>query len=149
MLHLEPILADEYNENCWDDTESEMHEDTEELDALLDSDEDDDYCSEDDETASTGHSPSIMTGNVKKEWLECAEEVASSVGPSKKLKRLDRSYDAPHLTDTASSLKQQKCSEYEDDDAESSYAGGQNQDLREPGPLLGNKRSRKEKIQET
>ncbi|CAH8363317.1 unnamed protein product [Eruca vesicaria subsp. sativa] len=56
------VTLKEFDENCVNGKESEMHEDTEEINALLYSDddyeEDDDDCeSDDDEVMSTGHSP--------------------------------------------------------------------------------------------
>ncbi|XP_057470091.1 transcription factor bHLH143-like [Actinidia eriantha] len=145
----EPVLTDEYNENHGEDVGSEMHEDTEELNALLYSD--DDYAdddSEDDEVASTGHSPGTMTADDKQEWVEESAEVASSTGPTKRQKLFSGGYNVPSLMDTASSAKSKRCSDYEDD-AESSCAEGKNQGLGESGSLSGNKRSRKDKIRET
>ncbi|CAL5379034.1 unnamed protein product [Camellia sinensis] len=103
---------------------SEIHEDTEELNALLYSDDeygDGDY-SEDGEEASTGHSPSMMTLYAL----------------------FDGGYDVPPLMNTAaSSVKPQKCFDYEDD-AQSSCADGKNSGLGESGLFSGNKRSRTE-----
>ncbi|CAL5417888.1 unnamed protein product [Camellia sinensis] len=147
-----PILTDEGNENHGDDMGSEMHEDTEELNALLYSDDeygDGDY-SEDGEEASTGHSPSVMTLYDKREWFEKSdEEVASSDWPTKKRKLFDGGYDVPPLMNTAaSSVKPQKCFDYEDD-AQSSCADGKNSGLGESGLFSGNKRSRTDTIRET
>ncbi|KAK9080835.1 hypothetical protein SSX86_000593 [Deinandra increscens subsp. villosa] len=77
-------------------SESEMREDTEELNALLYSDDDTDY----DDEKSTGQSPSSMVGcREQKRKLESGEEeeVASSGGPLKRRKNA--------LADTASSGK--------------------------------------------
>lgn len=143
-----PILTEEDNENLGDSVGSEMHEDTEELDALLYSDDDDNY-SEDDEEASTGHSPSTMTAHEKQEWFEeSVEEVASSAGPNKRMKLFDGGYDVPSVTDTASSVKPERCFDYEDD-AQSSCADGKNQGFEEFGSVTSNKRLRKDKIRET
>lgn len=138
------------DESRKEDVASEMHEDTEELDALLYSDDDDDnHNAEDDEVTSTGHSPSTMTGCDKQEsFEECGEEVASSSWPIKRQKLFNGDYKVPSLMDTASSMKTSRCSEW-DDDAKSSCADGQNQVLDESGLLTGNKRSRIEKICET
>ncbi|PSS31597.1 Transcription factor like [Actinidia chinensis var. chinensis] len=146
----EPVLTDEYNENHGDDVGSDMHEDTEELNALLYSDDDDDAYddSEDDEVASTGHSPGTMMADEKQELLEESAEVASFTGPTKRQKLFNGVYNVPSLMDTASSAKSKRCSDYEDD-AESSCAEGKNQGLGEFGSLLGNKRTRKDKIRET
>ncbi|RWV77766.1 hypothetical protein GW17_00061364 [Ensete ventricosum] len=68
----------------------EMHEDTEEIDALLYSDSDEDH---DDEEASTGRSPVGVTGR----------SLASSMFPAKR-RRVDvDEFDASSLVDTASS----------------------------------------------
>ncbi|XP_059279662.1 transcription factor bHLH143-like [Lycium ferocissimum] len=134
------FFGDEYyEENNRHDVESEMHEDTEELNALLYSDDD----SEDDEETSTGHSPSTMTAHCLPEWFDerGEEEVASSGGPTKRHKLLDGSYDAPELRDTATSAKAYTCSDLEDD-AQSTCGNGLDQDS-------GKKRLRKDKICET
>jgi hypothetical protein len=147
-----PILTDEFNENPGNDEQSEMHEDTEELNALLYSDNEDysEY-SEDDEVTSTGHSPSTMTDHDKKDCFEgCTEEVASSAGPSKKRKLFDGGCnDVPSLMDTASSLKPRGPFEHNEEDAESSCASGYNVGTGEMGFLSGNKKLKKERIRET
>ncbi|KAF8404683.1 hypothetical protein HHK36_009571 [Tetracentron sinense] len=138
------------DENYKSGEESEMHEDTEELNALLYSD--DEYDSdEDDEETSTGHSPSTMTGVYvkRKEADGSAEEVASSAGPTKRRRLLDEEHNT--LMDTASSGKPNGSWECEDD-AESSCAKGSIQCIQgeEMDSLLGNKKlSRKERIRET
>ncbi|XP_059633303.1 transcription factor bHLH143-like isoform X2 [Cornus florida] len=143
-----PILTDEHNENHRDDSESEMHEDTEELNALLYSDDNTSY-SEDDEETSTGHSPSTVTAYDKHEWLEKnAEEVVSSAESTKRQKLSDIGYVVPSFVKMPSSEEPNKCFEYEAD-AESSCAVEKNQELGEFGSSLGNKMSRKEKIRET
>lgn len=117
--------------------ESEMHEDTEELDALLYSD--DGYSTgdeEDDEVTSTGHSPSTMTCFDRR---EDADEVASSAGTAAKKSK------PWSLADTASSAKRKRSVELElEDDAESSCV-----DERGSRELGNNKRVRKEEIHET
>ncbi|XAR48516.1 hypothetical protein NMG60_11031365 [Bertholletia excelsa] len=134
-----PILTDECDDNQGDDVDSKMHEDTEELNALLYSD-DEDYYSEDDDEVSTGHSPSTMTANDKQELFDACEEVASSGGPTKRLKLLDGGYGNPALADTACSVKTHRCFN-EEGDAGSTSSGDKN--------LLGNKRSRTHNIRET
>ncbi|KAF9620727.1 hypothetical protein IFM89_014248 [Coptis chinensis] len=129
--------------------ESEMHEDTEELNALLYSDEDssDDHECSCEEEISTGHSPSKMTGHMKQE-VASAEEVASSGGGNCKRKRLlDDVYSASSLMDTASSGKPNGSSEYEDD-AES-CCGESKIHGEEFSSLPTNKRLKREKIRET
>ncbi|XP_076937141.1 transcription factor SAC51-like [Bidens hawaiensis] len=90
-------LIEEDNGNY---SESEMREDTEELNALLYSDDDED--DEDDET-STGHSPNSMTGfkGQKREFESGEEEeVASSGGPWKRCKKEDKGSFVNSLEDT-------------------------------------------------
>ncbi|KAL5777331.1 hypothetical protein ACOSP7_010257 [Xanthoceras sorbifolium] len=144
-----PNSIDEFDENNGTDLQSEMHEDTEELNALLYSDDDSDY-SDDDEVTSTGHSPSTMTADEKLDWIEgSTEEVASSAGPTKKRKLFDRDHDdVGSLVPTASSVKFNPHLDSEDD-AESSCANGQNPRYGEMGSLSGSKRMRNEKIRET
>nr|GEY00705.1 transcription factor bHLH143-like [Tanacetum cinerariifolium] len=78
-------------------TASEMQEDSEELKALLYSDDESDY-SEDEEEQSTGHSPDLIAGLDRHECKDDnLEEVASSTGCRKRPKR--------ELEDTASSGK--------------------------------------------
>ncbi|CAN4092375.1 unnamed protein product [Withania somnifera] len=138
------FFGDEYyGENSGDHVESEMHEDTEELNALLYSDDDNDYIEDDEE------SPSIMTAHYLPEWFgERGEDVASSAGPTKRHKLLDGSCNAPELRDTATSAKAYTCSDLEDD-AQSSYANGLEHDSGAPGSPSGKKRLRKDKIRET
>lgn len=130
-----------------DDARSEMHEDSEELDALLYSDDESDY-SEDEEEASTGHSPSITAYDNKRAWIEeNGEEFGSSAGLAKRQKISYRCNDVPSLMDTASSVKTGKYFEYKDD-AESSCGNSKNV-LEESRSLCRNPLSRKEKIRET
>lgn len=145
-LHSGPISTDVFDDNGTD-VQSEMHEDTEELNALLYSDDDSDY-NEDEEVTSTGHSPSTMTAHYEQSEGG-AEEVASCTGLTKKRKLLDccNGY-APFLMDNASSLNPSRCSEYEDD-ADSSSAFGQNPGTAGMDSSSGNKRMRKDKIRET
>ncbi|XP_068303035.1 transcription factor bHLH145-like isoform X2 [Pyrus communis] len=138
------VLTDEFKGNDECGAESEMHEDTEELNALLYSDGDSDY-TEDDEVTSTGHSPSTMTVHDKQNWFE---EVASSDGMNKKRKLFDGGNDdVPSVMDTASPMKHNQS--LEEDDAESSCACNQSSGLREVDSLSSNKKMRKEKIRET
>ncbi|KAL5982358.1 hypothetical protein ACLOJK_016429 [Asimina triloba] len=76
---------------------SDMHEDTEELDALLCSDD------EDDEEMSTGHSPSEVAGCSSEGEYDSKAQAASSTPPTKR-KRIDDEID-PLLMDTATSGK--------------------------------------------
>ncbi|KAK6152477.1 hypothetical protein DH2020_015112 [Rehmannia glutinosa] len=86
------INAENTENNSRDVTEDEMREDTEELNALLCSDNDTDF-SEDDEETSTGHSPSTMTDNGVQDFVEeIGEEVDSFAGPTKRQKISDGGY---------------------------------------------------------
>lgn len=149
IYHAGQSLTDELNEDHGTDVGSEMHEDTEELNALLYSDDDSD---EDDDVTSTGHTPSTMTFHDKQDWFEgSAEEVASSDGATKSPKLFERGFEVPSsLIDTASSAKRKRSqfSEYEDD-AQSSCAN-----VKYPCPdeidfFSGNKRMKRERIRET
>ncbi|XP_021284510.1 transcription factor bHLH145 [Herrania umbratica] len=141
-----PISTDLFDDKGTD-VQSEMHEDTEELNALLYSDDDSDY-TEDEEVTSTGHSPSTMTAHDE-QFEGGTEEVASSTGPTKKRKLIDGGNDyVPLLVDIASSINPNRCSEYEDD-ADSGCAFGQNLGFGDMDLSSGNKRMRKEKIRET
>ncbi|XP_011077451.2 transcription factor bHLH143 [Sesamum indicum] len=136
------VKDENMEDNSRDVTEDEMHEDTEELDALLCSDNDSDF-SENDEETSTGHSPSTMTDNGIDDLVkETGEEVDSFLGPTKRQKLLDGGYNAP------SKRKNSACYAFEDD-AESSCGNGNKQLKEKLGSSSGCKRSRKEKIRET
>ncbi|QCE00698.1 hypothetical protein DEO72_LG7g1988 [Vigna unguiculata] len=147
-----PTLDDKVDENQGtdDDIESEMHEDTEEINALLYSDSDgysteddnDDDDDDDDEVTSTGHSPSTMTTHDNREEPgRGIEEVASSFGETKKRKLWDRACDG----DTGSSLDGKRPFEVEDD-AESRCSSVGNSSRGSGG--MGYKKMRKEKIQD-
>ncbi|KAL6496227.1 hypothetical protein OROGR_029485 [Orobanche gracilis] len=74
--------------NSRDFTEDEMHEDTEEINALLFSDSDFSQDDDDDET-STGHSPNTMTDNAVRDSVgETGQEVDSFGGPAPKRRRI-------------------------------------------------------------
>ncbi|CAI9116184.1 OLC1v1017270C1 [Oldenlandia corymbosa var. corymbosa] len=146
--HSAPFGTNGYNEdNQGDETESQMREDTEELNALLYSD-DESESSEDDEVTSTGHSPSTMTEHGVQDGYGDSEEVASSASPIKKRKLLNGDFDVRSPTNVPSSEKPYKYSELEDD-AESSCGNFDDQGSEESDSLSGKKRSRKEKIRET
>ncbi|PON87349.1 hypothetical protein TorRG33x02_168410 [Trema orientale] len=132
--------------------DSEMHEDTEEINALLYSDDDeddsDDKCGEDDEVTSTDHSPvQIHEGYGKRGRIEeLAEEVASSDGPRKRQKVLDGGYNKSSPMYTASSVNLDGSHGY-DNDAKSSYVNGQT-GVEGSDCTLGNMRSKKDKIRD-
>ncbi|KAJ4701423.1 putative Transcription factor [Melia azedarach] len=148
-FHSGPNLIDELDETNGTDLQSEMHEDTEELNALLYSDDDSDY-TDDDEVTSTGHSPSTTTAHEKPDWFDgSTEEVASSAGPSKKRKLFDADHDdVPSPMVSTSSVRFNPHFDNEDD-AESSCGNSQNPGSCELGYPSSYKRMRKEKIRET
>ncbi|KAG6585355.1 Transcription factor basic helix-loop-helix 143, partial [Cucurbita argyrosperma subsp. sororia] len=127
--------------------QSEMQEDTEELNALLYSDDECEF-DEDDEVTSTGHSPSaVTTKDIHYPCEQNNEEVASSAGSTKK-RKIDGCYDITSLTDTASSLMTRRSPEYEND-AESSCGNEGSQDMQDVDSSQVNKKRKKEKIRET
>ncbi|XP_039038690.1 transcription factor bHLH145-like [Hibiscus syriacus] len=138
-IHSGPISKDIFDEDGID-VQSEMHEDTEELDALLYSDDDDSEYTEDEEVMSTGYSPNTMTGQDEQFEGSC-KEAATRV--TKKRKLLDGSINSLLAMDTANDAVY-------GDDADSSCDSGQN-----PGSSgnmdssSGNKRIRRDKIRET
>ncbi|KAL5563455.1 hypothetical protein UlMin_033202 [Ulmus minor] len=129
---------------------SEMHEDTEEINALLyseDEDDSDSYYGQDDEVMSTGHSPiKVKEDCGKREQVEeLTEEVASSNAIKKKRKMLDGGYHKSSPTYTASSVKLDGRYEY-DNDAKSGYADdgltkGEGSDC-----ILDNMRDKRDKV---
>ncbi|KAK7328111.1 hypothetical protein VNO77_22207 [Canavalia gladiata] len=111
------------------DEESEMHEDTEEINALLYSDDSDsgsDDDDDDDEVTSTGHSPLVTkrTYVMQEQFEDTKEEVASSDWPNKRQKSIDGGYNRlPPLVDSASSVRLNETCEYVSD-AESKNSSG-------------------------
>lgn len=145
------FLHEESGENNIASEESEMHEDTEEINALLysdESDDDDDDYGDDDEVASTGHSPMAIKGSYEKqEHVEyIREEVAGSDGPNKRLKLPNGGYKKSSPMNTASSVKLDRSHAY-DSDAESGYAIGQNQ-VEEVGSILGKRCFKGDKVRD-
>lgn len=131
-------------ENHLNDGEGEMLEDTEEINALLYSDSDDEYDDdndtdgENDDVTSTGHTLfSIEEGyNKDKSLGEVMEEVASSDGSPKRQKLLDGTYKKSSLVSVESPVKRATSCNYEDD-VESRY-----------GDIDSSKREKKVKIHE-
>ena len=146
-----PLVDDKGDENLGTGVESEMHEDTEEINALLSSDSDgystgnDD---DDDEVTSTGHSPSTMTNLYNHEKFGGIEEVASSTGRTKKRKLLDGYHDGLQFIGTTDSLKSKNKSFAMEDDAESRCSNCYNGRSEETDSLSVNKKMRKEKLRE-
>ncbi|KAG6588761.1 Transcription factor basic helix-loop-helix 143, partial [Cucurbita argyrosperma subsp. sororia] len=124
--------------------ESEMHEDTEEINALLYSDDDNHYSS-DDEVTSTGHSPPLIKELYDKQTEEMNEEVASSDGPRKRQRLLDGGHNK--LSDAPVSVKVDAFNNY-GVDTKSSYTGGDSQG-HQMDSVSGNFSSKKAKLRET
>ncbi|KAI4389813.1 hypothetical protein MLD38_001995 [Melastoma candidum] len=95
------IVSEGGDENEDVDAGSEMHEDTEELNALLYSEDVSEYSGDgddDDEVTSTGHSPSTMTNHMDPSNTlseKDSEEVASSQWPLSKKRKLANEQDDP------------------------------------------------------
>ncbi|KDP40951.1 hypothetical protein JCGZ_24950 [Jatropha curcas] len=141
-----PKLQEVSDENHLSGEESEMHEDTEEINALLyldDSGYDDG--GDDDEVTSTGHSPSLIRSyGMRGQVEEMTEEVADSDCQNKRQKLLDGGYKRSSLANTCSLTKVagvHRC----DDDAKSSYVIGQNRE-EEMVAIFGNKRLKKDEV---
>lgn len=96
---------------------SERPEDTEEINALLYSD-DGDVDGEDDEVTSTGHSPFPVQGGCHEhaQFGELTGDIASSDGSSKRQRLHDGGYRKSSLKDTASSVQLRRSHRYDDDD---------------------------------
>lgn len=135
----ESANTDGFNENQETSEEGDMHEDTEEIDALLYSDTE--YS--DDDEASTAHSPCENKGWYQNQegFEESADEVTSHVGAKRKRAQDEEDEDSL-LRDTASSLG---LSEYKDD-AESGFACGRGDG--NSGSPETNKRFKKGKIRD-
>ncbi|KAK8477973.1 hypothetical protein V6N13_026031 [Hibiscus sabdariffa] len=151
-VHSEPISIDAFEDNGTD-VQSEMHEDTEELNALLYSDDDNDdtdieYDDDDDEVVSTGHSPSTMTAHYE-QLVGATEDFARTTGLTKKRKLLDVGNDyVPLLMSPAVPANPIRHSEYEDD-ADSSCVNGRKPVSCDVYSSSGSKRMKEDKIRDT
>lgn len=132
-----------------DNEESEMHEDTEEINALLYSDDDDD-----DEVTSTGHSPLVTkrTYVMQEQFAGMKKEVAGSDWPNKRQKLIDSGYNTlPPLMDSASSERLNEMCEYASD-AESKYSSSGGvyaaRQTKEDNPTPADIQLKKDKIRE-
>lgn len=148
-----PTLNDKLDKNQGIEVQSEMHEDTEEINALLYSDSDG-YSTEDDEVTSTGHSPSIMTTHDDQDFF-CGSneevgscdggEVGSAAGKTTKKRKLSANGACEHdddlqLMDSASSLNLNRSFDNEYD-AESRCSSGNSEGS-------SKKKMRKERIRD-
>ncbi|CAI9765391.1 unnamed protein product [Fraxinus pennsylvanica] len=126
---VKPIILEKWDENH-STGGSEVHEDTEEINALLYSNsnyEYDDDDGENDEVTSTGHTPFTIEEGYDKDIQigELVEGVASSNGSTKRQKLLDGGYKKSSLVDTGGPVKMDGPQNYEDG-VESSCAGENN-----------------------
>lgn len=139
---LQPVFQENFGKNYATADQSEMHEDTEEINALLYSSEDDYYS--DDEVISTDHSPiATKRKHQMPDHDDVDEEVASSNGPQKRQKLLNGGYSiSSPMNNIPSSDKPDVSNEYSSD-AESSYAIGPNKTKHTLKP------SKKEKVRMT
>ncbi|XP_073144848.1 transcription factor SAC51 [Henckelia pumila] len=145
-------IEENWDENELTDGEDEMLEDSEEIDALLYSDgeeeyedDDDDGDGENDEVTSTGHTPYVTEDVHRKHKLfeKLDEEVASSDDLPKRQKLLDGAFKQPSLVGTESPTKPDSSYGYEDD-VQSSNAGMRNCS----DDIYSSKREKKIKVRE-
>ncbi|KAL9688518.1 hypothetical protein QQ045_032940 [Rhodiola kirilowii] len=140
------IDINEFEEDHGNYIQSEMHEDTEELDALMysDGDTDCDY----DEVTSTGRSPSTLSGHEKQyEFAGFGEEVASSDEEHTKRQKLSHGGKGADLTEGRITLNHGTFGF--DDDTESHCGSGNVCDSGRIISLCDKKRSRKDLVRET
>ncbi|KAH6773229.1 hypothetical protein C2S51_011633 [Perilla frutescens var. frutescens] len=129
------VVEEKWDENNLNDGEGEMLEDTEEINALLYSDSDDEYYDDDDDTnddtdgendevTSTRHTLFGIEdcGNKDKSLEEVMEEVASTDGSPKRRKLLDGNYKKSSLVSVERSVKRASPCNYKDD--VESHCGG-------------------------
>lgn len=152
MFPMKPMACEEPDENHIIGEESEMHEDTEELNALLYSDSDDDSRGgEDDEEISTGHSPiGTIRNHEKLDQVDIAiDEVGSSDGATKRLRLVGGDYKKCSVMDTSSFIKPSGFCDYSDD-ADSGYTKSWFEE-EAMGSVVGEKRfrPRKDRIRDT
>ncbi|KAJ7946763.1 Transcription factor [Quillaja saponaria] len=146
-------LLEECNENHMANEESEMHEDTEEINALLYSDDEVEDYNDDDEVMSTGHSPlATVESYVKQEKLDSmTEAVTCSAGKCKRQKLIDGGYNRSSPLYTTNSVQLDEANDCVSD-AESKYSSRRNCGARltqEMDSTVGNARLGKDKISGT
>ncbi|CAN4111955.1 unnamed protein product [Withania somnifera] len=101
--HVKPVIEEKLDGSYVNGEESDTHEDTDEINALLyssdgiEEDENDDVYGEDDEVTSTDRSPCANQGycgcsEYARQSVELTEEVASSDGTCKRQRLLDGGY---------------------------------------------------------
>ncbi|GAB4838412.1 hypothetical protein Ancab_027947 [Ancistrocladus abbreviatus] len=145
-----PILQEDLEENHIGVEGSDFHEDTDEINALLYSDDDNEsqnddenYNEENDDEISTGHSPLAAKEKFEAQVEDITEEVASSDVSFKRGKALDGGYTKMPFTNYRKPI-QPHVLHPSDTDADFSHSSGEKM-----GPLLGSKRPRRDKIRHT
>ncbi|XP_010530182.1 PREDICTED: transcription factor bHLH145 [Tarenaya hassleriana] len=154
VVHQGMVAREVLADNSKPDVQSEMHEDTEELNALLFSDDESEYSDEEDEVTSSGHSPSTISDHVNEEEaasIGSTDGISAFVRHSQATKRkLFERYDNGTRTmpprDTSNSPKRNRLCFEDGNDAESS-CGNTGYVTRFLPP--NNEKIRKEKISET
>lgn len=117
-----PVVEEKWDENSLNDGEGEMVEDTEDINALLYSDSDDEY----DDDANDGKNYEVTStrdtlfsiedcGNKGKLLEQAMEEVASSDGSPKRRKLLDGSYKKSSLVSVERPVKRAPPCNHKDD----------------------------------
>ncbi|PKI63371.1 transcription factor bHLH143-like [Punica granatum] len=149
-----PIFQEESGENYVSGEESEMHEDTEEINALLYSDDDDDYDEEngdeEDEVTSTGHTPSLLVQCCGKrdEVGHTLDEVGSAGRLNKRQKVIGGEYNCSNLLTTGTPPLKLGTSNENESDADSSCIRSQAKG-EEKVPVFGGELSKKDEIRQT
>ena len=150
-------LSEESDKDHVVDEESEMHEDTEEINALLYSDDDDGKDDDDydyDEVTSTDRSPlaTKRTYVMQEQFQNTKEEVDSSDWPNKRLKLVDGGYNrSSPPVDSASSVRPNENCECVSD-AQSKYSGGWAYSVEKTkvsNSMVGDIQLKKDKIRES
>lgn len=142
------------NENHINDEESELHEDTEEINALLYSDDDFDYCSDDDEVVSTGCSPLATKRSymMQDQFESTKEEFASSDQMNKRQKLNDEGFERSSPFNSAISVRLNESCDCTSD-AESKFSTSQVYSAKkvtgEESTMMGDIQFKKDKIRES
>ncbi|KZV22748.1 hypothetical protein F511_05380 [Dorcoceras hygrometricum] len=140
-------IEEKWDENQLTDGEEENLEDSQDINALLDSDGEDEYedGGENDEVSSTGHTANATEDVHYKDKLfdKLEEEVASSDDLPKRRKLLDGGFKQPSLVGTESPTRLDSSYGY-DDDVESSNAGMR----KSSDDIFSRKREKKIKVRE-
>ncbi|CAM8981640.1 unnamed protein product [Rhodiola kirilowii] len=143
------IDINKIDEDHESDVQSEMHEDTEELNALMYSDDDADSDDED-EVTSTGHSPSTLTGIEKQyELAAFKEEVASSDEEPIKRRKLSHGASEEAEIERRITVNHEIFSFDEETESHCGNGNGKVCNTEKSISLSGKKRIRKDLVRET